>query len=95
MCDYGMKDPQEKGRLLARRMMDDRGQASERAVDVVVGLTVAGLVAAFLLPIAINEIVNVSTTNWSSGAADLWDILDVIVVLGLFLYMITMATDRA
>lgn len=69
---------------------DNRAQAS-RGVEVVVGLMVAGIVGAFLLPIAIQELVAVDTTNWSSGAASLWGIMDVIVVLALFLFFIGIA----
>jgi hypothetical protein len=61
------------------------------AVNLVVGLVVGALVAAFLIPIAIDELVNVDTTSWGSGAASLWDILDVILVLAIFLFFIGMA----
>jgi hypothetical protein len=70
---------------------DNSGQMASRAVNLVVGLTVGGLVAAFLLPIAIDEIVSVDTTSWGSGASSLWDILDVIVVLSVFLFFISLA----
>jgi small-conductance mechanosensitive channel len=65
--------------------------AAQKAVGVVVGLMVGGLVAAFLLPVAIDEIVNVDTTNWSSGAASMWEIMDVIIVLAVFLFFIGVA----
>jgi len=67
------------------------GNSAMQAVSLVVGLTVAGIVAAFLLPIAINELVAVDTTSWSGGASSLWDIMDVIVVLALFLFLIGIA----
>jgi small-conductance mechanosensitive channel len=76
------------------QFMGNRGQSANRAVSLVVALTVGGLVAAFLLPIAIDEIVGVDTTSWSSGASSLWDIMDVIIVLALFLFMIGLATAR-
>jgi hypothetical protein len=62
-----------------------------QAVNLVVGLVVGALVAAFLIPIAIDELVNVDTTSWGSGASSLWDILDVILVLAIFLFFIGMA----
>lgn len=73
---------------------DNRAQAggsAMKAVSLVVALTVGGIVAAFLLPIAIEELVNVSTTGWSDGAAALWNILDVIVVLAVFLFFVGVA----
>lgn len=90
----------------ARAMADawlatkDRGQAGPNsaamvAVTLVVGLVVASLVAAFLLPIGISEIVGVDTSSWSSGAQSMWDILDVIIVLALFLFFIALALAAA
>lgn len=73
---------------------DNRAQAS-RAVELVVGLTVAGIVAAFLIPVAITEIVSVETTNWGSGASSLWEIMDLIIVLAVFLFMIGLALKRS
>jgi hypothetical protein len=92
-----MKDRQEKARLLARGLMDDRAQAggaAGAAVNVVVSLMVAGLVAAFLLPVAIEEIVTVDTSAWGSGATSLWEIMDLIIVLAAFLFMIQMAVRQ-
>lgn len=79
--------------------MDTRGQtnAAMRVVSLVVALTVGSIVAAFLLPIGIEELVAIDTSTWSSGASSLWDILDVIIVLALFLFFIGVAlaaTDR-
>lgn len=64
-----------------------RGQVSATmAVRLVVALTIGGLVAAFLLPVALEEIVNVDTSNYSSGAASLWNIMDIIITLAVFLF---------
>jgi hypothetical protein len=76
---------------------DNRGQVAggaQRAVNIVVGLMVGGLIAAFLLPVAIDEIVAVDTTNWGSGASSLWDVLDLIVVLAVFLFFIGIALQN-
>lgn len=90
-----MDSDKEKPRSIAGGFMDDRAQAAGEAVNVVVALMVAGIVAAFLLPVAIEEIVNVSTSSWSSGASSLWDIMDLVIVLGVFLFMIQMAVERS
>lgn len=76
--------------------MDSRAQMSgaNRATNLVVGLVVAGLMAAFLLPIAIDEIANVDTTSWTSGAASLWDILPIMIVLAIFLFFVGMALNN-
>lgn len=87
------KQKQMAEALVGGVVADDRAQG--RGVNLVVTLTVAGIVAAFLLPVAINEIVAVDTTSWSSGASSLWDILDLIVVLAIFLFMIGLALARS
>lgn len=84
----------EVGKSLARSLMeDDRAQmgAANTAVNLVVALMVAGLVAAFLLPVAVDEIVNVDTSSWGSGASSLWDVMDLIIVLAVFLFFIGVA----
>lgn len=78
-------------------MADNRAQvggSAGSAVNLVVALVVAGLMAAFLLPIAIDEIAAVDTTAWDGGAAALWDILPVMVVLAIFLFFVSLALSR-
>jgi len=76
---------------------DNRAQMSGgagKAVNLVVALVVAGLMAAFLLPIAIDEISAVDTSSWDDGAAALWNILPVMVVLAIFLFFVGLALSR-
>ena len=83
--------------MAAGYLDDKRGQTGGAmvAVGLVVGLVVAALVASFLLPIGIDEIIAVDTTNWSDGAQAMWDILDVLIVLALFLFFIAIALSAA
>lgn len=60
----------------------------EQGVSVIVGVTVAALMAALVLPVAIDELVAVNTGSWSSGASSIFNILDLIFVLVLFLVAI-------
>ena len=84
----------EKAKAYTRSVVgDDRGQSA--GVDVVVTLTVVSIVAAYLLPLAIGEIVSVDTSTWGTGASELWNIMDLIIVLGLFLFMIGLAVSKA
>lgn len=76
---------------------DNRAQmnnGANKAVNLVVALVVAGLMAAFLLPIAIDEISSVDTSSWDEGAAALWNILPVMVVLAIFLFFVGLALSR-
>jgi small-conductance mechanosensitive channel len=80
------------GGLLA----DNKAAAdASRAVEIVVALVVGGLMAAFLLPIAIDEIVAVDTSSWTNGASSLWDILPVMIVLAIFLFFVGLALRRS
>lgn len=85
----------ERAKALARSVAGDERAAASAGVEIVVTLTVAGIVSAFLLPVAISEIVAVETTNWSSGASSLWNIMDLIIVLGVFLFMIGLAVSQS
>jgi protein-S-isoprenylcysteine O-methyltransferase Ste14 len=81
---------------LKRLASDDRGQSgagtmAKRAIAIVVGLTVGGLVAAFLLPVALDQIVAVDTSNYSDGAAAMWDLMDVIITLAVVLFFVGIA----
>lgn len=84
--------------VLSQLANDQRGQigggGAGRAVNLVVALVVAGLMAAFLLPIAIDEISAVDTSSWDGGAAALWNILPVMIVLAIFLFFVGLALSR-
>jgi hypothetical protein len=64
---------------------------ASKAVDVIVSLTVAGLTAAFLIPVAISEIVAVDVSAWGAGASSLWNIMDMAIVLGVFVMLVGIA----
>ena len=88
----GMNEAKEtaKNRTFIGANRAQMGGADD-ATNLVVGLVVAGLMAAFLLPIAIEEIANVSTTGWSDGAASLWNVLPIMIVLAIFLFFTGLA----
>ena len=75
---------------------DERAQTSAmQVVGLVVSLTVGAIIASFLLPIGLDEITSVDTTNYSDGAGAMWGILDVIIVLSLFLFFVAIALASA
>lgn len=88
----------KQAKMLGRAFLgDDRAQmtGAEEGVEVVVGLVVGGLMAAFLLPLAINEIVGIDTSSWTGGAAELWELLPVMIVLAIFLFFVQLAIARS
>lgn len=68
----------------------DRGQmGAGKAVGLIVALTVAAIVTAFLLPIGVTELAGADLgDNASDGAVALWNILDVIIILAVFLFFV-------
>ena len=68
--------------------MASADQMVEQGVGIVIALVVVGILLAFLLPVAINELVAVETTSWSDGAASLFQIMDLIFLLVVFLVVI-------
>ncbi|WP_396614121.1 hypothetical protein ACH9L7_20380 (plasmid) [Haloferax sp. S1W] len=77
-------------RLLGDRRAQSSGAAGQ-AANVVVSILVASLMAAYLLPMAINEIIGVDTTSWTGGASALWEIIPVMIVLAIFIFFVNMA----
>jgi hypothetical protein len=69
--------------------------AAGRGVEVIVSIMVTGLLAAYLLPVAIDDIVAVDTTGWSSGAQSLWAIMDLVLVLAMFLFLVGVALRQS
>jgi len=90
-----LDNQKEKAAALVSAFAGDSKAQMQGGIQLVVTLTVATLVAAFLIPVAIDELVSVDTTSWGSGASSLWEILDLIVVLAIFLFMIGLAVARS
>ena len=68
--------------------MASTGKMVQQGVGMVVAFTVSAILVAFLLTVGINQIVDVDTSNWSSGAQSIWGIMDLILILGIFLLWI-------
>lgn len=88
----------EMGKALARYVAKDtRGQSGSAmiVVGLVVALFVAALIAGLLLPVGVDELVAVNTTDWSSGAQAMWDVLDILIVLAVFLFFIAIALSAS
>lgn len=48
-------------------------------------ILVACLLAAALLPVAVETLIGVNTTTWSTGAVAIWDALPIIILVGVLL----------
>ena len=77
---------------------DARGQqsAANRMVALIVSLTVGAIIAAYLLPLGLQELTGADLgENTSEGAESLWGIMDVMIVLSLFLAFVAVALAAA
>jgi len=61
----------------------------------IVSLVVAIIVASALIPIDFNLFYETSTTGWSPTVVTLWNLIPLMIILGLVLGLITYAVSRA
>jgi hypothetical protein len=73
--------------------MATANQMVSKGVAVIIGLLVAGVLAANLLPTAIDEIISVDTSSWDSGTVAMWDLLPLLFILVILLVVIGWALD--
>lgn len=50
-------------------------------VGIIMGLLIAGLLIAFLLPVAVDAIIDVDTTTWGDAEEGLWELVPLFLVL--------------
>jgi len=61
----------------------------------VVGIAVAALIVAILIPIAFGQFFSVVTTSWDAQTVLLWGIVPLVIILALVLYFLNKADDQA
>lgn len=75
--------------VAAGLLADERGESMiENGINLIIAVLVGGLLASILLPIAIDNLENVSTSNWSSDTRQLWGLLPFFLVLAVFFLFI-------
>jgi hypothetical protein len=71
-------------RLVRRAFVgDERGE-----IKSIVKLAIGAIVAAAILPTAIENVSSVSTTGWDQSAAALWPLIPIFIVLSIALVFI-------
>lgn len=93
ISSLSIKDVEELG---AEFRGVNRAQSNmiNRGVNLAVGILVVGLLTAYLLPIAIDELTAVDTTSWGDAEAALFGLLPLFFVLGILLFVISKAMDN-
>lgn len=65
---------------LEQMHVDEQGDMNP---NTIIGLAIAVIVAAAVLPSAITTLFNATTTGWSTGAIALWGALPIIVIAAI------------
>lgn len=84
----------EDNGIIQKLANDNRAQAGgmmDKGVDLAVGVLVVGLLTAYLLPIALDELNAVDTTSWGNAEAELFGLLGLFFVLAILLFVVNKA----
>lgn len=84
----------ENNGVIKKLVNDDRAQAGgmmDKGVDLAVGVLVVGLLTAYLLPIALDELNAVDTTSWGNAESELFGLLGLFFVLAILLFVVNKA----
>jgi len=74
------------------------GKTSQRGVSAagfVIGIAVAALVAAIIIPIAFGQFFSTDTASWDAQTVLIWGIVPLVVVLAIVLWFLNKADDQA
>lgn len=83
------ENPERVGRAITGLSSDNRAASMiNKGVNMAVGILVVGLLTAYLLPIAINELVGVDTSSWGNAEAELFGLLPLFFVLAIVLFVV-------
>ena len=63
-------------------------------LSVIIGSVLAIYIVASLLPDALETLMNVSTTGWTTSVATLFGILPLMAVIGIVILFVGIALDR-
>lgn len=86
----------ETGQKVTGLKHDTRAQSGNminKGVNMAVGVLVVGLLTAYLLPIAIDELVSVDTSTWGNAESSLFDLLPLFFVLAIVLFVVAKAME--
>lgn len=88
------RDIVESNKIIQKLTNDNRAQAGgmmDKGVDLAVGVLVVGLLTAYLLPIALDELNAVDTTSWGNAESELFGLLGLFFVLAILLFVVNKA----
>jgi flagellar biosynthesis protein FlhB len=86
---FSLSPPASRNRFVA---------SAQRGVSMtafVIGISVAALVVAIIVPIAFGQFFSVDTTSWGAETTLIWAVIPVVVILALVLFFLNKADDQA
>lgn len=78
----------------ATSVMGRMGQRGVSMTSYVIGIAVAALVVAIIIPIAFGQFFSTVTTSWDAQTILIWGIIPVIVILAIVLFFLNKADDQ-
>lgn len=67
-------------------------RASKRAeVNKIIALVVVVILISALIPTAFHQLSTANTTGWSTSTKDLWSLVPIIAIIGIFLLVLKVA----
>lgn len=75
--------------------MRPQGQRGAAAATFVIGIAVAILVTALIIPIAFDSFFGADTGSWDAQTILIWGIIPVVGLLAVVLYFLNKASDQA
>lgn len=80
---------------IARATVPAADQRGRGMTSFVIGIAVAALVVAIIIPVAFSQFFATVTTSWDAQTILIWGIIPVIVILAIVLFFLNKADDQA
>lgn len=80
---------------IARATVPAADQRGVSMTSYVIGIAVAALVVAIIIPVAFSQFFSTVTTSWDAQTILIWGIIPVIVILAIVLFFLNKADDQA
>lgn len=82
-------------RVSAKATWMNRPQRGASMSSYVIGIAVAALIVAIIIPIAFGQFFSVNTGSWDAQTVLIWGIIPLVIILAIVLYFLNKADDQA
>lgn len=92
---FALRRDQAQDAAVARFWNGDRSQRGASMTSYVIGIAVAALVVAIIVPIAFGQFFSTDTGSWDAQTILIWGIIPLVVILAIVLFFLNKADDQA